>query len=206
VVIVGVDVGIRTLGICRLRLPPGSAEMLSLCGEGCPLALRMCKLITVESWRVDQILPPSLNARMCPSASVLDGLVKYMETEGSIFGGADVVVIESQMTARMKMLSAAIYVMAKAAAPQARVNFQSAVRKLGFADFSQIVHGIEKRTYTQRKKAAVSITRELISHLEIGDAERSKNAEAHDAFSASRKQDDLADSFLHALSALADRV
>lgn len=208
-VVVGVDVGIRTLSVCRLRLPPGCAAPLSVVrGNGATgLAVRVCELSTIDCWKADEITTSTANVRVCASTLVLDGLVCYFEREGAaFFEGADAIVIEAQMTARMKMLSAAIYVIARSWAPSARISFQSAARKLNFGDFSELAPGMTKQTYAQRKKLAVCLTREFLSHFDLGEEDESKNAAAHDAFSTSKKRDDYADSFLHALSCLVGRV
>ena len=129
------------------------------------------------------------------AAATFDNVLVFMQSHADEFNTADVIVIETQMTARMKAIAASFYTASRCLFPNAMVQFQSASAKLNFADlaaYSEVP--VSTATYTQRKKAAVVIARKLTS--------ANIRPEIRQAFLKAKKKDDLSDALLHALAAL----
>jgi len=130
-----------------------------------------------------------------PAASNYDNVVTFMLSHAEDFRTTDMVVIETQMTAKMKAIAAAFYTATKCLFPQATVLFQSASAKLNFADLSLYSETpAATTTYAQRKKVAVVVTKKLLS--------ANVPLEIRQTFARAKKKDDLSDALLHALAAL----
>ena len=150
--------------------------------------------LCVEAWRVLQVT----SAKRPSVQTVLDGVVQLVRDQLELIRSVDVVVIEQQMTRRMCVISACLFGAVRALAPAVQVYHQSASLKLGFGDLAAFLpgHSAALGTYCQRKQVAVKVARRLCGSA--GD-------EAERTFASSKKKDDLADSLLHALAALAVR-
>jgi hypothetical protein len=129
------------------------------------------------------------------AAATFDNVILFLQSHADAFASVDVIVIETQMTARMKAIAAAFYTTARCLFPQAKVLFQSATAKLNFSDLTAYAESaISTSTYAQRKKASVSVAKKLTS--------TNIRPEIKQAFLKAKKKDDLSDALLHALAAL----
>lgn len=206
VVILGVDIGIRNLSLCKLRLSvEGAKLMFDLTKEMSPLQRwkALCRYVMIEQWDVVDLLNGRSLKGMCHSR-LLDSLHEYFSKgPGQTYlENVNFIVIESQMTAKMKMISAGVYMLSKTLAPAgALVQFQTASKKLAL-DSSECQNefgfAILTETYAKRKKSAIALCKALLEQHSIS---------ANDCISTflkSKKKDDLADSFLHAMYVLSD--
>jgi hypothetical protein len=197
-IVVGVDVGIRNLSLCKMKIEAGT-PYLSAALTAVERATSTLPHVHVLKWDVVDIAIGKSVRSLCHTV-MLDLLLAYFSSDGAEYlQDADAIVIESQITAKMKMISAGLYVLGRSMAPGAKVQFQSALKKLAYApEDMETLCGvpISTATYAKRKKAAVSMCKALLSHLAVDNPDA---ATAHDHFHSSKKKDDLADSFLHAL-------
>jgi hypothetical protein len=175
-VVVGVDVGVRNLSVCRLACRLGGAGAAS--AEGLPpdagkcrttMALALAPHTTIEAWTVDEIVDVK-NVSKASSAVLLDGLTGFFDAprREALFSGTDVIVIETQMTnAKMKTLAAGVFVLARISAPpSARVLFQSAGKKLDYqaeVAFPELAFD----TYGHRKKAGGVLCKAFAAEMSL---------------------------------------
>lgn len=184
--LLSIDVGLVNMGMCILS---------SSQGEHVPSLSKLQKdfeagTISIVDWRVVQLAP----TKKAPASVVFDAIIKFFNGQ-DILCDWDVVVIETQMSARMKALAACIYGVLKCKLPQSKVFFQSASAKLNFADSAAYIDSqtAPTSTYAQRKKTAVTIVSRLVTAV-------SPTVSA--IFLRAKKKDDLADSLLHGLAGL----
>jgi len=177
------DIGILNFALCILK---GTYDGdLSL--ANCATALASSAVV-VEVWDV-----LALATQKRPSNEQLfEGVVGLVQSQLQLLGSCDAIVIETQMTARMKAIAACLFGALRALLPEARVAFQSASAKLSFGDLASFSDG-RVQTYAQRKKTAVQCARALCA----GCPSQAQ------LLAAAKKKDDLADALLHALAALA---
>jgi len=129
------------------------------------------------------------------AAAVFENVILFLQSHTAAFSPVDVIVIETQMTARMKAIAAAFYTTARCLFPEAKVFFQSATAKLNFADLAAYADAaVATSTYAQRKKASVTVAKRLTS--------ANIRPDIRQAFLKAKKKDDLSDALLHALAAL----
>jgi hypothetical protein len=188
--VIGVDIGIRNLSLCLFEAQREGGATAAVCllerGRAAVTSARSIEFITTD------ISQGAKNANRCAHSAMLDGLVDFFTKNRSIFQWATDVVIESQPAARMKMISAAFYVLSRAF-ENLRVSFQSAQKKLAWGPkLASYVPGIKTKTYSDRKKAAVTLMTQLLT-----DSEKHENILVK--LGSMKKKDDAADSFLHAL-------
>jgi len=184
--VLAVDVGIINCSCC----------VLDSTGECVPILQRLHNQLSDSSLRIELLELFKLGAnKNAGAASTFDNVVLFLQSHKDDFDTADFVVIETQMTARMKAIAASFYTAARCLFPNAKVLFQSASAKLNFADlaaYSEIP--VATATYAQRKKAAVVIAKKLTSADIAPDIRQT--------FLKAKKKDDLSDALLHALAAL----
>jgi len=188
-----IDPGVINLAYCILEWDdPAPAGTLGDLGR----ALHEGRLRIVE-WAV---LPVAPGGRRGAIAVVLEGVVAFLRARVAVFATLERVVIEQQMNACMKQVTACLYGGLRALCPHVAVAQQSAGRKLAFGDLAAFAPAdassgsVPLATYAQRKRAAVAAVARL---LEAGPALPLAT------FGASRKKDDLADALLHGLAACA---
>jgi hypothetical protein len=130
------------------------------------------------------------------AAATFDNVISFLEScAATDAASVDVIVIETQMTARMKAIAASFYTASRCLFPGAKVLFQSATAKLNFADLATYSETpVATATYAQRKKASVVVAKKLTS--------ANVRPEIRQAFLKAKKKDDLSDALLHALAAL----
>lgn len=143
-----------------------------------------------------------LTAQKRPTfAQTLQGVVDLIDGREALFRESDFVVIESQMTASMKAISAAFFAALRSRFPTLTVLFQHGGVKLSFGDLQAALGGEPLRldTYALRKRAAVRAARHFCQ--QCPSALPSEGA----PLEAAKKADDLADALLHGLAFLALR-
>jgi hypothetical protein len=129
------------------------------------------------------------------AAATYDHILSFLRARLLMLTSITLIVIETQMTARMKAIAAAFYVATKCLCPHAAVLFQSASAKLNFADLANYCEApAPLGTYAQRKRTAVLAAKKLMTACSHPDLQQ--------AFLKAKKKDDLADALLHALAAL----
>ncbi len=189
--VLGVDIGARNLSLCTLEL-----DFVRDKRRGSALARAREALKDARvSWRVEDICPGAKNANRCAQATLLNGLVAFCEGEGAaLLDEATHVVIEAQPAARMKMLAAALYALARRRPGTRVITFQAARRKLSVwgRELTTYLPEVRQGTYAERKRGAVALMLRLLR--DAGHEERAEELERL------RKKDDAADSFLHALA------
>lgn len=193
--IVGVDIGIRNLSMCRLEVVAATGAVT----KAPPLdkavaALETCSLL---HWTVSDLCGAQVrNVNRCSHGAILDGLVAFVREHSDVIQWATHFVIEAQPNARMKMVAGALYALVKSQrGDECAVVMQPARRKLsawGAAALRLYAPEVKQTTYADRKKGAVALTARLL--------EDSHRAQDLAALRSTRKKDDMADSFLHALS------
>jgi hypothetical protein len=186
--IVACDVGKINFALCALEHEGPYEGGLSLLNCERALAEGRLTLGRWETLRLATQKRPTL-------ATLLQGVVDLVRARLELFGAADLVVIESQMTAMMKTIAGALFAALRALLPALHVEFQHAVVKLSFGDLQAALAPVPARleTYAQRKRTAVLATRRLCAACPSAAA----------SFAAFGKADDPADALLHALAALA---
>jgi hypothetical protein len=184
-----IDPGTVHCGFCCLSLQhqttrcPPSLESL----EGC---LDRGDVV-VHDWGLVQLA----SSRHATAASTYDKALEFLRRSDATLRDADLLVIETQMTSRMKCVSACFYTAARCLYPQLQVLFQSASCKLNFADLHLFIRDAAPASYASRKKAAVTAARRLADSPAFPPG-------LAQTFKKERKKDDLADALLHALAAL----
>lgn len=197
--IIGIDIGIRNLSFCLLEQANHVAARDAVNGglRRLSTAIEILDNADVLDWEMFELCPGARNANHCSHSTILNGLIGVFQNNSSHFTWATDVVIEAQPAARMKMLAAAIYALVKNQYPATRVIFQPARTKLsywGARELERYAPGeMQQSSYSQRKRAAVRLMTKLLSDSQ-------KHSAKVEALSQLRKKDDLADSFLHALS------
>lgn len=131
--IVSFDVGIKNLGFCVATVEAGKFYLVKADKESFDKA--------------------PLNSMICPIVTWLRNEFKNTE-----FAKTDVVLIENQMKARMKVIQTIIGTFFEVATP-AIVRFVSAVGKLKFAEGSEEAKG--KSGYAMRKAMGISEVKRL---------------------------------------------
>lgn len=204
--ILGVDIGIRNLSLCKLQLSEQGTDILSkLTTQVSPLQRWkvLCPYVTIQEWDVIDLINGKSVKGACHSR-LLDSLHDYFTTlpGNRYLDEVNLIVIESQMTAKMKMISAGVYMLSKTLVPApSLVQFQTASKKLAFDSYecqNEFGFPIHSETYAQRKKSAINLCKAFLEHHPILVQNCNNN------FFTSKKKDDLADSFLHAIYALSD--
>ena len=177
------DIGIVNFGVCILVGAYAGGLSIANCATGLASGA-----IALEAWDV-----LALASQKRPTHEQLfEGVVMLVRSQLELLRSCDTIVIETQMTARMKAIAACLFGALRALLPEARVAFQSASAKLSFGDLASFSDG-RTQTYAQRKKTAVQCARALCAGCPAQSA----------VFAAAKKKDDLADAMLHALAALA---
>lgn len=190
-VVAAIDVGILNMAHCVLRWPeaPRQRRLRPL-----QAARGLLGGAEILAWQTTELDGGARRATSLPLASLLELVFGYVRLHESTFALCDVIVIEQQPAARMRNLSVALYVLLRGVAPSARIALQAAKYKLAWGgELSTLVPRCDLSLYRGRKKAAVDLTRALLS-------EHSHFQEASRSFDACRKKDDLGDAFLHALA------
>lgn len=184
--VLAVDVGLVNCSFCLLESTVSCIPVLQSLHDQLEK-----KDITIEDLDLVK-LGANKNAT---AAATFENVILFLQAHKDAFSLVDVIVIETQMTAKMKAIAAAFYATARCLFPQAKVLFQSATAKLNFADLSAYAEApVSISTYTQRKKAAVVVAKKLTS-ADIRPTIRQ-------TFLKAKKKDDLSDALLHALAAL----
>lgn len=189
--ILGIDIGIRNLSVCLLEIPQGGGHGATLLER----AISGMRSSTHLDWEVAELCPGVKNANHCSHASILDGMVRFVQERRNFFEWATHVVIEAQPNARMKMLSAALYALVRDLRGAAtRVLFQAARRKLTAWGKPLVAYApeVRQKTYSERKKGAVALMSRILQ-------DSGTHEEKLATLARMRKKDDAADSFLHAL-------
>jgi hypothetical protein len=189
--VAAVDVGIVNCGFCVVSsgAPPGAPPPPPALGL---LEQRLaCGEVVVEEWQLVQLG----SSKSASAASTFERLVEFLRAREPQLRDVDVLVVEQQMTARMKALSACFYGAVRVLSPSTKVVFQSASAKLNFGDLAAFLQqpSAPLSSYAQRKKLAVAVTRRLAAHCP---------AALRAAFLAAKKKDDFSDALLHALAGL----
>lgn len=183
VVVLAVDIGLRNLAHCLLRCPGAPPQVIRAPTTNPSwvdsAALLASGAVTVQCWEVLALCPPATPVRRLSDGAVCEQVVAYFTEHRALYEQADVVVIEQQRTARMRLAAAALQALVLHLGR--RVHLQHGGRKLAWAGLPP---GVTTRTYHQRKRLAVELCAAAVQHP---------------AFAASRKKDDLADALLHAL-------
>jgi hypothetical protein len=149
-------------------------------------AKQMLQTCTLENWEVCCIASPTCKVRSLSVTQIIDMAIAYVQKYKALFESCDVVVIEQQPKPKMMNVAVAIYSTLRCINPSAIIVFQNPIKKLAWGSEMQ---GVDLSTYYKRKKGAVTLTKDLLVDC------------AHqDIFDTSKKKDDLADSFLHALA------
>lgn len=186
--IAAVDVGIINCGYCVLSAAASEVPAPALSDLETRLADGR---VLVEDWRVVQLG----SSKSASTTSTFEKLLDFLREQQAQLLETDVLVVEQQMTARMKALSACFYGAVRILSPRTKVVFQSASAKLNFGDLAAFLEqpAVPLATYAQRKKAAVAAAKRLA--MRCPSAPRA-------AFLAAKKKDDFSDALLHALAAL----
>jgi hypothetical protein len=160
-----------------------------------PVLERLHELFDAGSLDVAHLDSVKLGAnKNAAAAATFDNVISFLQAHAASFSEVDAVVIETQMSARMKAIAAAFYTAARCLFPQAAVLFQSATAKLNFADIAAYCEGAASGTYAQRKKTSVAVAKKLLA--------AKVRPEVRQTFLKAKKKDDLSDALLHALAAL----
>jgi hypothetical protein len=175
--VVGIDVGAKNMALCSLELEPVRtnilAEVRDRLSDDC-----------VKYWGVFEVIPARAT-----TTKQMEIVIAWVTENQHLFSVATHVVIEQQMTARMKNICTCIYVCVRNINKDAVIVIQPASKKLMWSDIGSFVIGGDIKSYYQRKKTAISIARELFCDC----------ACASETLATSKKKDDLADALLHAL-------
>jgi hypothetical protein len=175
--VVGVDVGAKNMAVCLLEIDPVRTNSLAVIRDQ---LTDQC----VKCWQVFEVIP-----MRATTTKQMEIMIAWVNANEHIFSVATHVVIEQQMTARMKNLSTCIYICVRNMNKDAVIIIQPASKKLLWSDLGSFVIDGDITSYYQRKKTAVCIARELFCDC----------VEASEIMSSSKKKDDLADALLHAL-------
>ena len=183
--VLAIDVGLVNCSYCVVRT---SCDCL-------PVLERLHELFDTGDLDIHMLDSVKLGAnKHAAAAATFDNVISFLQTHAMSFAEVDAVVIETQMSARMKAIAAAFYTAARCLLPQAKVLFQSATAKLTFADLAAYCEGAASATYAQRKKTSVAVAKKLLV--------AAVRPEIKQTFLKAKKKDDLSDALLHALAAL----
>jgi hypothetical protein len=149
-VVLSIDVGIRNMAACRARVEKGEEGVDQL---------------SVEHWGVHEV-----EGRK-GTVELISSVVEWMD---GVHGGADMVLVEQQVSAKMRSIQAAIVTYCKVKG--IRVAVVSPRAKL---------LGVKRLSYPERKRFAVART---VERLEMG--------EFQEEFDAVAKKDDMCDAFM----------
>jgi len=201
--VLGIDIGIRNLAVCALDVEvtrgAGTDDDLGSAKIALQNAARL-------EWLFGELCASHQNANHCSHTSILDNMVEFVQTHSDLLcAWPQYVVIEAQPAARMKMLAGALYSLIRREAPNVKIVMQAARKKLVWRR-EELARAnplaLKQSTYTERKKAAVT----LCTYLLLRDASSSESTgegavvlKAASVFQRTRKKDDAADSLLHAL-------
>ena len=180
--ILAIDVGIRNMSFCLLETRDGLEPLAT--GNFGDVSLRS----SIVSWDVVDVTEGRgvKNINKEPLCSLADDIVEFVEVYRDIFERAEHIVIETQPSSKMRTLSFVLYGCIRAQFKSPVISFQGGGAKLAWP-------GTEPaRTYSGRKRKAVELVKSAVSSGAICDGHGS-------VFLKSRKKDDLADSYLHAL-------
>lgn len=173
---IGIDVGTKHLAICRVAVREGDGtDDLALC--------------SIEHWAVlDEVAG-------CTAAAVLVVLERGLE----VSPGIDVV-IERQPIKNPTMSKMQHYIEMYCASHGGIVHVQDSKKKLTYAAQTPWwpADAPDKPSYAARKKLAIAATTGFL-------AAQSVESDKKQMFALSKKKDDLADSFLHAMAFLSHR-
>ena len=169
---VAIDVGVKNMALCALRLgAPDSEPTLEA-------AAALVQSAEIVAWEV-VALTPAENTFAARCASIAE----YVSQRRSIFEGADFLVLEHQMQAPMRVVAGAVFSAVRMVSP-VPFAFQLSRMKLAWP-------GVEAPTgYSARKKMAVQLVHRVV---------QDSSPEFQRLFGASTKKDDLADAMLHLL-------
>jgi hypothetical protein len=183
--VLAIDVGLVNCSCC----------VAEACCECLPVLGQLHELVDAGTLGIECLESVKLGTnKNATAASIFDNVIAFLQARTASFAEVDAIVIETQMSARMKAIAAAFYTAARCLFPRAAVLFQSATAKLNFADLVAYCEGAASATYAQRKKTSVAIAKKLLA--------ANVRPEIKQTFSAAKKKDDLSDALLHALAAL----
>ena len=199
---VAVDVGLRNMSLCALRLPSLEGSRPPRCLEGAKRRLRQAH---VEAWETSALI--ERGAKEASFVAQAKAVACFVNARRDLFTRADFLVVEHQMAPKMRGLAAALFAAVAVLKPELPMHFQMSGAKLAWDDLPVAAPGARLDTYNGRKKAAVSATHWLLD-LEPQPPRKRKRLEASLCpgrtmaciLSQSDKQDDLADSLLHLLA------
>ena len=185
--IVACDIGKVNFALCCVEHEGAFEGGLSLLN--CEAAAA-CGRLRVRHWENTRLVTQKRPAL----AQTLQGVVDLVRSREALFAQADLVLIESQMTALMKAISAALFGALRTRFPALRVGFQHGGVKLSFGDLQSALGApVRVDAYAARKRAAVQAARHFCQHCPAAAA----------LLAGAKKADDLADALLHALAGLA---
>ena len=150
--------------------------------------------------RVEALELVAFGKKATAFATLCENVVAFVTSQASLLEQVNVCVIETQMTSKMKAISAALYAAVRCRHPSCEVLFQAATAKLSFSDVAAFTgSSLLGSSYSERKRLAVLIVKQLLQGAAaVPDA-------CKRVFFSSKKKDDLADALLHALAALCAR-
>jgi hypothetical protein len=175
--VVGVDIGMKNMAVCSLDIQPVCATNLETVRE-------YMRDDIFRHWEVFDVTTSTGTI-----TKQMDVVIDWCNSNSFLFEDATHVVIEQQMTARMKNISTCLYVCIRNINKDAKIILQPATKKLLWSDIASFVTDCDLKSYYQRKKTAICVARELLCDCE----------NASSILLSEKKKDDLADSFLHAL-------
>ena len=150
--------------------------------------------IAIDAWGVLKIV----ESKKTPLRTIADSIVAHFDT---LFQSTayDIVLIENQPCMKaptMKSVQMLIYAYFVMQHPACEIHMVSATQKLRVL-LNDYPGSKQTKTYTERKKRAILVTQRYL--------DTSKVSCDLDVFASSKKKDDLADSFLQAISWLEAR-
>ena len=196
---VALDVGIKNMSICALKLPEiNESQQKSI--STAKTRLQNSELICWESVQLD------ISKEHSAFVSEAKAVSEFVRSRTYIFEMASYVIVEHQMAAKMRGIAAALFACISLLFPTVLLHFQLSKTKLSWEDLPEILPDVNFDTYSARKRASIQIVEWLLEIPRTNRRQKQASLAAIDTsnmkqlFAASKKKDDLADSLLHLLA------
>ena len=193
---VAVDIGIKNMGICALKLPCTTdfkQRSLVVAKD----RLQKAELISWES------VPLLVSSESTKFVAETFAVAEFVRSREHIFDQASYVVVEHQMAPKMRCIAAAFMACIAYYRPTLPVHFQLSKTKLSWQDLNIVLPERSLCTYGSRKRTAIEAVTWLLDLPLKRKRGRSCTTpiagDINGIFDTHAKQDDLADSLLHLL-------
>ena len=193
---IAIDVGLKNMSLCALRLP----EFSGIMEQSLSQAKQRCSGVICECWESVSL---SKNVKESTFVAEVTGVVSFIKERAHLFQDASYVIVEHQMKPKMRCLAASLFATIRCICPELPLYFQQSPAKLAWKDLKQCLPDADIGSYTARKKTAIAAAAFILDlrlperRPKTGQQTLVPQGKMGHILTTSSKRDDLSDSLLH---------